>query len=283
MPICDALRACLVVVALSFGAPAMAFDPTPEISTPAQAFRFGLDAYRIGDLVTAMDAFSYAADRGYIRAKWMLGRMYARGEGVDRDDDRAFEIFADIANEPADDRRFNPDAPFVADAFVALGDYYRAGDQVVGGVDLEAALQMYWEAAIFFNDAEAQYNLAVMFYRGEAGDPDPGEAARWALLSAQAGNPSAQALLGYLLFQGDGLTRQPVVGLAYLHVARFRTGGADPEIRRMHEEALALATETERRTALELADGWLVANTNIEAEAAAAPEPLAPPTAAAAP
>ena len=61
-------------VALSLGAPAMAFDPTPEISTPAQAFRFGLDAYRVGDLVTAMDAFSYAAERGYIRAKWMLGR-----------------------------------------------------------------------------------------------------------------------------------------------------------------------------------------------------------------
>ena len=124
------------MAALSLATPAVAFDPTPEIATPAEAFRFGYDAYRAGDLVTAMDAIGYAAEQGHLRARWLLARMYAKGEGFERDDGRAFEIFAAIVNEHADDRRFNVDTPFVANAFVALGDYFRAGGQAVGGGDV---------------------------------------------------------------------------------------------------------------------------------------------------
>ncbi len=257
MRICNGFRVVLLIAAVGLAAaPAMAFEPTPEISTPNDAYRFGMEAYRAGDHVTALDAFEYAADQGHVRAKWMVGRMYSRGEGVERDDDRAFEMFADIANDTENTPPLNPDRPFVADAFVALGDYYRNVDET-GGVDLQAAMQMYWDAATLYNDPEAQYNLAVMFYRGEVGDADPAEAARWALRASEAGNPSAQALLGYLLFQGDGVERQEVLGLAYLHLAHLRVGGANPEIRGMHEQAMALATETERRTAIELAEGWL--------------------------
>jgi TPR repeat protein len=193
--------------------------------------------------------------------------MYATGEGVETDDDRAFAIFAGIVNDHAADRRPNLDNPFVAAAFVALGKYYRAG--TVGGVDAESALQLFWHAATYFNSTDAQLNLAQMFYRGETGAIDPGQAVRWANLAAQAGDPPAQALLGYLLFQGEGLARQPLVGLAYLNVALARGGANDPEIRRMHEEAFAAATETERRTALELANDWLRAN----ATPTAAPPP----------
>lgn len=239
-------------------APALAFDPTPETDTPAKAFTFGYDAYRAGDFATAVDAIGYAAEQGHTPAQWLLGQMYATGEGVETDDDRAFSIFAGIVNDHAADRRRNLETPFVANAFVALGNYYRAG--TVGGIDAEAALQMFWHAATYFNDPDAQLNLAVMFYRGETGAVDPGQAVRWANVAAESGNPSAQAFLGYLLFQGEGVARQPLVGLAYLNVALARGGGNDPEIRRMHEEAFAAATETERRTALELANDWLHTN-----------------------
>lgn len=269
MRTCNAFRSWLLVAAVCLAGPALAFEPTPEVNTPNDAYRYGMDAYRAGDNVTALDAFEYAAAGGHVRAKWMVGRMYARGEGVERDDGRAFEIFADIAEENGDDRRLTPDTPYVADAYVALGNYYRDGDDA-GGVNPQAALQMYWDAATYFNDTEAQYNLAVMFYRGEAGDADPAEAARWALRAAQAGNASAQALLGYLLFQGDGVERQPVVGLAYLHFAYTLTEGADPEVRRLHEEAMALASENDRRTAIALADSWLLAEQSGNAAAAAA-------------
>lgn len=246
-----------LAVALA-AAPALAFDPTPETDTPAEAFDFGYNAYRAGDYTTAVDAIGFAADQGYTRAQWLLGQMYATGDGVETDDRRAFAIFAEIVNDHARDRRLDQDTPFVADAFVALGIYYRDG--VVAESDPEIALQMFWHAATYYNDATAQFNLALMFYQGETGTDDPAQAVRWAHLAAESGNASAQALLGYLLFQGEGVARQPLIGLAYLNVARVRTGGNDPEIRRMHEEAFAVATEAERRTALELANDWLEAN-----------------------
>lgn len=279
MPTCRAIRGWLVAAAVSLtAAPALAFEPTAEIATPNDAYRFGMDAYHAGDLATALDAFQYASEHGHVRAKWMVGRMYSRGEGAEQDDDRAFEIFADIAAEN-DDRRLSPDAPFVADAFVALGDYYRNTDEA-GGVDPEAALEMYWDAATYFNDPVAQYNLAVMFYRGETGDADPAEAARWAFRAAQAGSPEAQALLGYLLFQGEGVTRQPVLGLAYLHLA-LMSDSLNAEVRRLHEQVMAQATETERRTALELANSWMVAEQATPDTTTAAAAVAASPAAAA--
>ena len=268
MRICNAFRIGLASAVVFAATPALAFDPTPDTDTPAEAFNYGYNAYRAGDYATAVDAIGYAADRGYTRALWLLGQMYATGNGVEADDGRAFDIFAEIVNAHAGDRRLNPDAPFVADAYVALGDLYRRG--VDGGVDVEAALQMYWHAATYYDDVAAQYNLAIMFYRGETGPADPAQAVRWAHLAAEAGDPAAQALLGYLLVQGEGVARQPLLGLAYLNLARARTGGNDPEIRRMHEEAFAVATETERRTAEELANAWLDANTSPAAAAAAA-------------
>jgi hypothetical protein len=241
-------------------APAVAFEPTPELNTPAAVFTYGYAAYCEGDYATALDAIQYAADRGYTAAQWLLGRMYAQGKGVNRDDRRAFEFFARIVAEHGGERRDAVETAFVADAFVALGDYYRAGGQAIGPVDFDAAFEMYRTAAVNFGDTDAQYNIAVMLYQGEVGMVDPAEAVRWARVAADAGNARAQALLGYFLFMGEGIDgREPVLGLAYLHFARARTGGTDPEIQRYHEEAMALATESERRTAMELANGWLTA------------------------
>ena len=73
-----------------------------------------------------------------------------------------------------------------------------------------------------FGDADAQLNLARMYYEGEGGERDPLQAARWAKLAADKGNVGAQALLGHLLFEGEGVERQPVLGLMYLTVARDR-------------------------------------------------------------
>ncbi|MCW5697967.1 MAG: sel1 repeat family protein [Bauldia sp.] len=252
----------VLIAALGASGAARAFDPLPG-ETPAQVFLRGYQAYQAGDLETAAAAIEYAAAQGYTRARWMLGQMYAQGVGFPRNDERAFEIFASIANDHSGDNPVGEDAPFIANALVALGDYFRSGllgESEADGSGVERARQLYWHAATYFADPDAQYNLAQMFEGGELGPPDPLQAVRWARMSAETGNPSAQALLGYLLFEGDGVEREPVVGLAYLQIARVRTNGQDSDIRRMHEEAFALATETERRTAVALAEQWLSAN-----------------------
>jgi TPR repeat protein len=193
-------------------------------------------------------------------AQWKLGRMYAEGDGVTQDDAKAFQLFSEVADAHADESPNAPSARFVSSAFVALGGYYRDGIPNTLRPDFSRARQMFEYAASYFGDPDAQLNLARMYYDGEGGDPNPRQAARWAKLSADKGNVAAQALLGHLLFDGEGIRRQPVLGLMFLTIARERAKPTDDWIRRMHEEAFSLASETERRTAIALANDWLSKN-----------------------
>jgi TPR repeat protein len=160
--------------------------------------------------------------------------MYASGDGIEQDQLKAFELFSEVANAYADENPRAPSAPFVADAFVALGAYYRDGiPNSDVKPDFPRARQMFTYAASYFGDPDAQLNLARMYYEGEGGDRDPRQAVRWAKLAADKGNVAAQAMLGNLLFQGDGVQRQPVIGLMFLTVAGERSdpGDADQWIR----------------------------------------------------
>jgi hypothetical protein len=65
-----------------------------------------------------------AADRGVPAAQWKLGRMYADGDGVQKDRLRAFEYFSRLAKAHGDDVPGTPQAQLVANAFVSLGKYH---------------------------------------------------------------------------------------------------------------------------------------------------------------
>src|SRR5215475_15700162 len=53
-------------------------------------------------------------------AQWKLGRLYAAGDGVARNDLRAFDYFSRIAKDHASDGPGSPQSALVANAFVAL-------------------------------------------------------------------------------------------------------------------------------------------------------------------
>src|SRR3954471_9528388 len=109
--------------------PAFAFDGTTSVDqrTPMEAFRSVTQALKTGDAAKAVVSLEYAAENGHAMAQWKLGRMYAEGEGVTRNDLRAFEYFRRIPNSHAEDSPGTPQARFVANAFVALGHYYLEG------------------------------------------------------------------------------------------------------------------------------------------------------------
>jgi TPR repeat protein len=261
MQISSALRPVVMCALLGLAGQAFAFDPGSPDASPAEAFQFGFDAYRQGDKVTAVEALGFAAQKGHPIAQWKLGRMYAEGDGITRDDYKAFEYFSEIADAHADDSPSEPNARFVSNAFVALGNYYKNGIPNSDiKPDLDRARQIFAYAASYFGDADAQLNLARMYYEGAGGDRDTLQAARWAKLAADKGNIGAQALLGHLLFEGDGIKRQPVVGLMFLTIARDRAAPGQQWIFDMQEEALSVATESERRTAIALAEDWLDKN-----------------------
>jgi len=259
MRISSAFQSLVAGAVLSFAGQALAFDAKNlnADTPPGEALQFGLTSYKNGDKETAFEALSFAAEKGHPIAQWKLGRMYAEGDGIKQDDYKAFEYFSEIADAHADDSPSEPNARFVSSAFVALGGYYRNG---IPNTDVKAdasrARQIYTYAASYFGDPDAQLNLAKMYYAGEGGDRDPVSAARWAKLAADKGNVGAQALLGHVLFEGDGVQRQPVLGLMYLSLAREKAKTADSWIFEMQEQAVSMATESERRTAMALAEDW---------------------------
>lgn len=246
----------LVIAAIGWAAPAQALDP--DLSS-SEAFRSGYEAYKAGDAQTAVEALNFAAGKGHPGALWKLGRMYQTGDLVSEDDIKALELFAQVANEYADGNPRGPDAPFVADAFVKLGGYYRKGIPGAVEADPVRARRYFNYAASYFGDPDAQYWLASMMLAGQGGDQNERQAAKWFKLAARKGHVGAQAEFGRMLYEGIGVERRPVEGLMWLSIARVSNPG-DPAIQVQHEQAFSTAEEGQRRQASARADDWLARN-----------------------
>jgi TPR repeat protein len=205
-----------------------------------------------------LTALQYAAEGGHPIAQWRLGRMYADGDGVDRDHLRAFDYFSRIANQHAEDSPSAPQAQIVANAFVALGRYYRDGiPNTRVKSDRERAREMFHYAASYFGNADAQYNLARMYLDGTGSQRDPKYAARWLAQAAQKGQFQAQALLGQMLFNGDVLPRQAARGLMWLTLARDNAGPEEVWINEVYTSALKRASEDDRAMAGRMLERWV--------------------------
>lgn len=232
----------------------------PAVRPADEAFRTGAQALRSGQTAKGLDALGYAAAQGHAVAQWKLGRIYADGDGVKRDDAKAFSYFSKIANSHAEDYPGTAQSRFVANAFVALGSYYLVGIPSAGVKrDPTRARDMYSYAASYFGDADAQYNLGKLYLDGVGGPKDARNAGRWLTLAAQKGQFEAQAVLGQLLFRGEeGVPRQAARGLMWLTLAR--DAAARPEdhwVVELHEEVFAEASPDERAMALNYLENWL--------------------------
>jgi uncharacterized protein len=236
--------------------PPRAAESEPKLSA-VEAFRTGTQALRSGDTKAGLSSLEYAAANGHPVAQWKLGRMYAEGTGVTRDDVRAFEYFRGIANAHAEDNPGTPQARFVANAFVALGSYYLDGIPNALKSDPERAREMFAYAASYFGDADAQYNLGRIYMEGTVGQKDPKLAARWLGLAANKGQYQAQALLGTMLFKGDAVPRQAARGLMWLTLASDAAGPQDTWIRDLHATAFKQASDEERSQALVYIERWI--------------------------
>jgi TPR repeat protein len=199
----------------------------------------------------------YAAEQGQPIAQWKLGRMYADGDGVPRDDLRAFNYFNQIANSHPDEAPGTPQARFVANAFVALGGYYVTGiPNSSVKPDPRHARDLYAFAASYLGDADAQYRLGRMLLEGEGGAKDATQAVRWLKLAADKGHYQSQALLGVTLLKGQDIPRQAPRGLMYLTIARD-AAPQDKTVADLQASAFAQATDEERAIALSYLEAWL--------------------------
>ena len=281
-----ALAAKVVVIAMVASSPAHALDannasPPPEKISPEtftsaqQALRVGVDDLQNGDAQSSIKALTYAAEGGEPLARWKLGSMYASGEVVPRDDMLAYKYFdqlVDSYNEDDFDRR---NAAAVSNAFVAVGLYNLNG---IPNSDIkpdpERALEMFQVAATDFGDPEAQYRLAKMYMEGAGGlARDNMRAARWLGLASEKGHHGAQAVLGHLLFTGDGVPRQRARGLMWLAVANAGAKGPkDAWIRELRAKDYNASNDDDRQ----VAEAYLAALGKDRVASAPLPLPVFP-------
>ncbi|MER0239658.1 tetratricopeptide repeat protein [Fulvimarina sp. MAC8] len=261
------LTACVagMLVAAVPSARALALDPNAVAdpnANPIELFAHGFQAYKRGEKEMAFQSLKYAADKGHRGALWKLAQMYADGDGIPEDDFEAFKIFESIVREPDEGGANSANAAYVASAVVALGDYMRRGIPGHVEVDLQRARQFYFHAASYFGSPKAQFELGRMMLEGEGGRTNAKQAARWLKLAASKGHIGAQALLGYLLFDGEAISLkpEPVRGLAMLTMALKRAKPEDQAwIKGMQERAFGIASETTRRTAQSYAEQQMAA------------------------
>jgi uncharacterized protein len=206
---------------------------------------------------SALTALQYAAEQGQLAAEWKLARMYADGDGVPRDDLRAFSYFSQIANSHPDEAPGTLQARFVANAFVALGRYYLTGiPNSKIAADRARARDMFDYAATYFGDADAQYELGRLYLTG--GPSHPLQAARWLQLAATKGQCRAEVALADMLFQGQVVPRQAAArGLMWLRLARDCAGPDETWIKQLYDSAFKRASDEERAMALVYLADWV--------------------------
>jgi TPR repeat protein len=251
------------VCAACCGATAFAFDGSAPASSsgktldifknPHQALEAALEDFRAGHAASSVEALKYAAAGGETLAQWKLGKMYADGDGVPRDDYKAYQYFLEIVDKYDEEAANWRENSVVASAFVAVGVFELNG---IGGSRLKAApehaMRMFRYAASNFGDPDAQYNLARLYMDGAAGlAKDNRQAARWLHLAAEKGHVESQALLGHLLFCGDGLQVQRARGLMWLTLAREGANGkAQKWVQALYDQDMKAASDTDRQVAL---------------------------------
>jgi uncharacterized protein len=154
--------------------------PLQVFATPRAALQAGIDGFRSGgDAVSAIEALKFAAKGGEPLAQWKLAQIYANGDGVPRDDLKAYDYFSQIAASYDEDNPNRRDLAIVSSAFVALGIYNLNGiaDSKVRP-NPQRALQMFQFAATTFGDPNAQYNLARMHLEGTVATTRGGAASK---------------------------------------------------------------------------------------------------------
>lgn len=251
-------------------APAMALDgrespagrkpDMPIYKNSLHALNQAIEGLRAGDPASSVDALKYAAAGGQSLAQWKLGRMYAAGEGVPHDDVKAYEYFSQIVNNYDEETSPRRELGIVASAYVAVGVYALNGlPQIQLKPDVYRAQELFQYAASTFGDPNAQYNLARIYLDGAGVKRDPRQAAGWLYLAAEKNHMESQALLGNLLFTGQGVPRQRARGLMYMTIA-VENAGDDPKhawILDLREKALKGASDVERQSAAAMLGDYL--------------------------
>jgi uncharacterized protein len=119
--------------------------------------------------------------------------------------------------------------------------------------------QDYHEAARWYQSAaeqgqaEAEYNLGVLYAEGQGVAQDYSAAARWYRLAAEQGERDAQLNLGALYVTGRGVAQDYVAAYEWLQLAAV---AGEPDAIKAQQSIAARMTQAQMDEARALAAGW---------------------------
>jgi len=228
-------------------------------TSPEEAFRHGVGSWRGGYVERAIPALRYAAEHNHFLAQYYLARILADNSTPFTDHVGAYQLFKRIALDhsnidPDDDQR----APFVARALASLAGYVRSGLPAAGvKSDPVRSVEYLRHAAQFFNDEEAQFDLAKIYLQGDAVPADPRMGLHYLSVLTQRGHAGAQAFLADIYWRGRyGIKRDEQRAFALATVAAENA----PETERVwiedmyHNIYCGMGTNTRQQSAAMVAD-----------------------------
>jgi TPR repeat protein len=230
-----------IVVALN-GRPVLgASDLFRRVSSVVPGGNATLDVWRFGaDEAEFLQALRRLGHGGNAPAMALLGKLYATGSGVVRDDTEAMEWYRKgaaaghlaamtaVGSMVLEGRGASRDPQEGINWLRAAADknhaeaQYRLGRVLVEGKvtakDAPEALRL------FNKSAEAGYipamaDLGIMYSRGEGVEADFAKAASWYKRAADLGNAAAMVNLGLLHQQGKGVTQDNAAAVSYYRKA----------------------------------------------------------------
>jgi TPR repeat protein len=221
MPTFDKAIAVIAAAFLLCTSVVVASAAPSKYASPQVALDQGIGAYNGGFYEIAVPALEYADQAHLFLAPYYLARIYSDNNGPLTDHTKAYELYLKMAEEhtdvdPDDDQR----APYVAKAMTQIASYLMSG-LPAAGVQPNALLAAEYlrEAAQFFRDEDAQFELAKLYLRGEGTDSDRNYAKHWLSVLSQRGHSGAQAFLADLLWRGKYMAADPVRAFALITVA----------------------------------------------------------------
>ena len=175
----------------------------------------------------AVKWYRKAAEQGFAKAQFNLGRMYATGEGVPVNDTESVKWFLKAAEQGDSDAQTILGQRYATGTGV-LKDYVRAYmwwslAKAQGNKGAASYLDIVKEQMIPAQISKAQNNLGGMYVKGDGVPQNDAEAVKWWRKAAEQGHAKAQNNLGVMYIRGTGVPAN--AAKAYMWISLSKAQG----------------------------------------------------------
>ncbi len=162
-----------------------------------------LTAYGIKKYDQAFAEFTYLAEEGDSIASYYLGKMYAEGLGVEKNEEKAIEFYQKAESA------YNIDATYELAQILLSQANDKDDERFVAGLK-------YLKRAAYTGQADALYQLGELYEQGVWVPKDYKSAFGFYLMGALKGNMKAQYRVGHFYFKGQGVPQDFENGVKWL-------------------------------------------------------------------